>query len=102
MPKYRVLVEGKNFVLEVDGKRRRYGFYQTVFVESADPRQAELDAVAVVRGSEELSKLVCNRSDDPPRLHLEKIEEIGKEKNLPTQTSGRILYPEKSWWQFWR
>jgi hypothetical protein len=36
MAAYRAMIEGRNFLLAIDGKVRRYGFYQTVFLECAD------------------------------------------------------------------
>ena len=102
MPTYRAIINGRNFPLEVDGKVRRFGFFQTVFVEAADPAQAELAAIGMVKANAELGKSVRNGQVDPPSLHLDNLSEVAPSDVPLLQPQGRTLYPEKQWWQFWR
>jgi hypothetical protein len=100
MPAYRAMVEGRNFLINVDGKDRRVGFYQTVFVQGADPGEAESNAIAFVKSDVELKEATQNRAGDPPTLCLDSLEEIESLEAAPT-VNGRSYFAEKRWWQFW-
>jgi len=101
MAAYRAMIEGRNFLLDIDGKVRRCGFYQTVFLECADPSEVEPAAVQVVKGDAELKQLAKNEQSDPPMLFLDSFEELDGAESLPT-AKGRSYYVEKRWWQFWK
>ena len=101
MPAYRALIEGRNFLLNVDGKTRRHGFYQTVFVHSSDPNEAESHAIRLLKDDAELKQMTQNERDDPPTLYLYSLEEIDSSDPAPV-AKGRTYYVEKRWWQFWR
>ena len=101
MPSYRAIVEGRNFLLEAGGKVKRHGFYQTVFVQSSDPSEAEASAIGAVRGDAELRQRTQNDPGDPPMLFLDALYELDvAEESL--EAKGRTYYLEKHWWQFWK
>jgi hypothetical protein len=102
MPAYRVMINGRNFLLNVEGKRRRMGFYQTVFVEAADPHQAEEKAVGIVKSNSELREMANRDESIQASLHLSEMWEIELSDVPASQPEGRSLYLEKQWWQFWR
>ena len=56
MPHYRVFLNGQNFWLEFDQRRRRVGFFTTRFVEAADQRTAETAAVGALRAERKLGE----------------------------------------------
>jgi hypothetical protein len=101
MPAYRALIEGRNFLLALDGKTRRHGFYQTVFVQTADPAEAEATALRVVKDDAELKHMAQNHAHDPPMLYVDAICELECSDPLP-EAKRRTYYIEKSWWQFWK
>jgi hypothetical protein len=101
MPAYRALIEGRNFLLTLNGKTRRHGFYQTVFVQASDPAEAEASALRAVKDDAELKDLAQNNADDPPMLYVDALYELEGSGPLP-QAEGRTHYIEKSWWQFWK
>ena len=88
--------------MNLQGKQRRFGFFQTVYVESPDTRQAELDAVEWVRNNDELKELALNKPGDAPMLLLSEMFELDAGELMPEQREGRSYYVNKSWWQFWR
>jgi hypothetical protein len=94
MPTYRTIIHGRNFIFEVEGKRQRHGFYQTVFVEAADVAEAELNAIRIVKESSDLKDLVKNDHADPPMLYLDEIAEIASSEAPSLQAQGRSLYSE--------
>jgi hypothetical protein len=98
---YLASINGRNFLLDFDGKIARYGFYQAVLVQGADLAEAETNAIGFVKSDEELQQLVKNERTDPPMLFLDSYQELDQSE-LPPPPKGRTYYPEKSWWQFWR
>ena len=72
-----MLVNGRNFLLNLDGGPRKLGFYAARFVEARDAEGAEHAAVDLIRGDAALRGNVLNSRDDPPMLYAEEIEEVG-------------------------
>ena len=67
MPKYRILLNGRNFWMNLENTFGRFGFYTWRYVEAPTPEEAERLAVDVVRGEETLRSAVLNASSDPRR-----------------------------------
>jgi len=72
---YRVLLNGSNFWLQIDGTPKRMGFYTTRFVEAVDPERAGDAAIELLRAEGKLKPL--NDRTDPPRVFAEEIDEVG-------------------------
>ena len=66
MKKYRLLMKGRNFLINADGKQEKHGFHQNIFIDADSPRQAELSAASTIWHDEELQKAILNPEDDPP------------------------------------
>lgn len=77
MSKYRVLLNGRNFLLNLDGRARKLGFYATRFVDAHDAEGAEKAAVDLLREDATLKGEVLNSRDDPPMLYADEVEEVG-------------------------
>jgi hypothetical protein len=73
---YRVLLNGRNFTLKVDGHPERMGFYTTRFVEASGTEEAENRAVELIRDDPTLRDVVLNPRDDPPMVFVDEIEEV--------------------------
>ena len=71
-----MLVNGRNFAIDIDGQLGPHGFFTTRFVEAASVADAELAAVALIRNLEHIKPLLKNAPDSPPLIHVEEIEEI--------------------------
>jgi hypothetical protein len=95
MPHYRVELNGKNFLLTMDGKASRFGFLTSRFVQAQDTTQAELDAVQLIRGDPGLSGVLNERSD-PPMIYCEGIEEVEPFDPASVVQLGLIFYPEET------
>lgn len=102
MPSYRALVRGENFIVNFDGRRKCVGFYQTVYVRSAEPTAVESAALQIVREDKELQKITLNVTDPEPCLFLDKLEEIEEAEFPASQPRGRSFFDAHRWWQFWR
>lgn len=94
MKKYRLLVNGRNFLFEVGGKPAKCGFYQMLFLEAASPVLAEQMAVEQVRDDKALLKVARNSKEDPPTIHIEEIEELVDFPNGFRKEPGHFLYEE--------
>lgn len=103
MPKYRVQIDAKNFLVEMEGKLGKYGFITFRFVEADDPTAAETAAVQMLRDDQELRSMVKNQAGDPPVMDVLEIAELESFDGVGTNP-GRIWYEmnPKRWWQFWR
>ena len=58
MPAYRVMINGQDFLIDMDGRLAKYEFFTTRIVESPDPVAAEHAAVQVIRKTQRLRDLV--------------------------------------------
>ncbi|MDT4331833.1 hypothetical protein ACQE3E_12130 [Methylomonas sp. MED-D] len=95
MNKYEVIINGQNFLMEVDGKIERMGFYVTRYVEADNHEEAELKAVYLVRNIERLKGAHLNTEDDPPMLYLEEMYEIENFDGLETLEPGIAFYNDE-------
>ena len=79
---YRVLLNGKDFLIYYEGRKTYLGFYTTRFVVALDPEDAELKAADSVRNDKSLREIVLNNNDDrAPKLFVDEIYEIKKEES---------------------
>jgi hypothetical protein len=72
---YDVLLNGRNFLIETEGEISKYGFFVLVYVEANDRKEAELKAVQVLKGEENLRTVVKNEKSDTPLIFVEEIIE---------------------------
>ncbi len=96
MAKYRVLLNGQNFLLDVDGEVGRHGFFTTRFVEAQDLDAAVETAIEHLRRERDVDNIGLNGSDDPPRVVAEKIEEIPSFDGVESPSPGLAFYSEDS------
>jgi hypothetical protein len=92
---YKVIIHGRNFRLNMDGKWEMFGFYTPRFAEAPDSVLAEQVALEDFRRSHKYLKLLeraLNSETDPPVLAGEDIEEVTEVTGNPT--GGLALYRE--------
>jgi len=95
MRKFRVRLQGCNFLIPIAGKgESKHGFFINRYVEATDEKQAELLAVNQLRDKQSLRELVRNSRDDPPRILLEEIVELASFDGLQSLDEGLIWYQE--------
>ncbi len=79
MPRYRVIIHGRNFRLNLRGKQEKMGFYTPRLADAPDPVLAEHTALEEFRQSAKYGTLMdttLNSDDDSPVLSGEDIEEV--------------------------
>jgi hypothetical protein len=104
MPRYKVEINGQNFLIHMEGQIAKYGFFTTRFVEATDSTAAENTAVQMIRETQRLRELVRNAPDDPPVMDVIGITEMESVDGTGSREPGFAWYEErpKRWWQFWR
>jgi hypothetical protein len=95
MKRFEVKLHGKNFLLNLDGELKKFGFYATKFVKAENPQEAEKIAIILIRQNPNLRDTVLNENADRPTINLEEIKEINFLKFFAKKsTTGFTFYPE--------
>jgi hypothetical protein len=91
MKKFKVVVRGENFLMNVDSVEKRMGFYTTRFVEAENEEAAEYAVMDILR--DDLEPL--NDKSDSPMMYAEKVEELDSFAGFPVPGAGFTFYHEK-------
>lgn len=102
MKKFHVLVNGQNFLVNIDGKTKKHGFFQNFLIETISVEDAAEEIIEKVRDDKELKKITLNSRKDSPNIEIEEINELNTFEGLEGVDSGRTWYVEAKWWQFWK
>ena len=95
MKKYRLLVRGENFLINLDDEDQRVGFYTTVFVEAKTEEEAELKAIELLRNDRKLLDGVRNPQSDSPMMFVDEIDELDSFKGLNLPRTGFAFFPQE-------
>ena len=102
MKKYQVILEGKNFQLDHEGKIVKHGFFTTRYVEANNPEEAELTAVTLIKEDTSLTESVRNDRSSEPMIYLNELCEIESFEDANVPGTGYSFYIDKKpWWKFW-
>lgn len=96
MSRYRVRIEGRNFLLRFSsGKQRslKHGFFVTRDVEADSSEDAELKAVEMIKKEEAITSITINPRDDSPMLYLDSIHLLHEDEES-INNSGYTYYTE--------
>ena len=102
MKRYRLLMTGRNYLIQSEGKPRKHGFKQQLVLQADGPKQARRMAIARLRLDAELGAMTLNEAGDPPEVDLDTIWEMDILDDPQDVPLGRTFYLEKRWWQFWK
>ncbi len=95
MNKYRVLINGHNFIINLGNGNARHGFYTSCQVEATNPDDAALKAIETIRRREDINTQLHNKEDDPPLFYVEDIVELKSFDGLNGKVEpGFTWYPE--------
>lgn len=94
MKSYKLLIEGRNFLLHFEGRTQKMGFYTTVLVQANDYQDAKRKALELVLRHNDLSLQALNPLDDPPEIDVKDTEEIDLAEDIKDQTTGFSFYIE--------
>jgi hypothetical protein len=102
MKKYRLLMNGSNYLMTVDGKIVRQGFFQNMVIEADSPKQAERQAISRIWHDAELQTQTRNLPKNAPKVTLHTFWELDVAYDDARIDMDRTFYLEKRWWEFWK
>jgi len=102
MKRFRIELRGENFLLNLDGEPRKFGFHLSRYLRAVDAAMAQKTAAIQVRQIPALKQGVCNNSEDPPRISLQQIREVNplvfafrhKSQRFELRVEEDLLLPE--------
>ena len=95
MKRYKVKLHGENFLLNLDGEPKKFGFYDTKFVKAENPQEAEKIAIILIHQNPNIRDTVLNEKTDRPTINLEEIKKVNFLKFFSKKsTTGFTFYPE--------
>ena len=95
MKRFKVKLHGENFLLNLDGELKKFGFYATKFVKAENPQEAEKNAIILIYQNPNLRDAVLNVNADRPTINLEEIKEVNFLKFFAKKsTTDFTFYPE--------
>ena len=102
MKKYRLLMNGSNYLMAVDGKIPGAGFFQNMVIKADSPKQAERQAISRIWHDAELQAQTLNPTKNPPKVALHTLWELDVAYDDSRIDMERTFYLEKRWWEFWK
>ena len=95
MKRFEVKLHGKNFLLNLDGELKKFGFYATKFVKAENPQEAEKMAIILIHQNPNLRDTALNENADRPTINLEEIKEVNLLRFFAKKsTTDFRFYPE--------
>ena len=94
MRKYRVLIHGKNLLTNLDGVRRKAGFFTSVFVEALTAADAQSRALELVREDSHVREMTLNHESDPLKLVIDEVREVDSFDSAGLPRTALSLYWE--------
>ena len=96
MDRYKILLHGEHFLLNLDGEHARVGFYATRIVKSDSAADAERIAVIRIHQELNLNRHIVKSIPVPPSVMVEKIEKMGTFQFVRKQKlRGLIFHKEE-------
>ena len=92
MKKYSVLIEGGNFLINIEGSALKCGFFTTRFVVAETNSAEKKKAIELVKL--ELKDTVLNDVSDVPIMYVEKVIEVESFAGFSVPGSGFTWFQE--------
>lgn len=86
---YKINVGGENFLIHIEGKKRRVNFVRSYYIDIASLESAEFEAMAKLKA--ELCSIVLNEKNDPPEMYIQSIESV---KTMPSNSPVEFYWNE--------
>jgi hypothetical protein len=97
MKKFKVLIQGKNYLMREPGNSpRKFGFYTTALVEARTAERAKAAAVILLQNDSELADACENDASDPPVIEIESVEEVLSFDGCTLPRTGLALFEQST------
>lgn len=90
-----VIIEGRNFIFDHEGRPTRFGFSATRNVSARSLAEAENAAIQNVLDDETLNGSLLNSPGNPPRVIATHAVEVKTFDAIPQQDLGYIFYRDR-------
>lgn len=90
--KFKVVVEGSNFLIKFENARKKMGFFATRFIEAANRDDAEKIVRELIMN--ELRDLVLNKQTDPPIIFIEEFVKLNSFGSALVPGTGVTWYTD--------
>lgn len=92
--KFKLLIEGQNYIVHLDNTPQRCGFFTTRFIDADNSSDAENIVLQLIK--DELKGVVLNDRNDPPVIYFDEIIEIASFGNNDVPGFGFTWFKEES------
>lgn len=90
--KFRIYINGINFLIRFEGKLKKHGFYTTRYTVANNESEAELVVIDLIKN--ELKEIVLNQKSNPPVLKVQETVELESFDGVDIPGKGFTWYEE--------
>jgi hypothetical protein len=76
MNRYKILLNGRNFLINTKNELKTLGFYTTRIVEAVSEDESAIFALDILKNDKELIDMTKNKESNPPMLYVDEISLI--------------------------
>ena len=92
MKRFKVKLHGENFLLNLEGDFKKFGFYATSFIKAENPQEAKKIAIILIHQNPNLRDTALNENTDRPRINIEEIEEVNFLKSFAQKSTTQFTF----------
>jgi hypothetical protein len=99
MPRYRMIIRGRNFHVKFEGRNQRVGFHTVRYAEGPDAPRAVRHALDAFRWTQRyvtMMRSALNSRTDPAVLSAEQVEEVEPGAKFEAGPPGLVFYREEA------
>lgn len=91
---YKVLIDGRNLLVRIEGKKQKVGFYTTRIVEARNSNEAGKVVIDLILQDSLMKNDLLNEPNDTPIINADKVEQIYDLSRLNEKPPGFVFYLE--------
>jgi len=92
MANFRVKLNGKNFLLDLNGEPTKFGFYATSYIKAASPAEAGKIATILIHQNRILKESVLYEGVDRPSMEILEITPMNPLKFLLKKSKTELKF----------
>jgi hypothetical protein len=92
MNTYKVLLNGKNFLMNIEGKISRKGFYASRIIQASNEEEAQKLAIEMIVADQKLNNVVINTSSDSPNIFVDEVTIMKNHVSMQEKEKANKVY----------